>query len=175
MFNPLRAIRYWYWRMVPYEYRPWTLWRQFLCWAWYRHTTIKSRYLGHQWEDSDRVLTHSMFEVLGRYLEKEDIDLESSNQRKLLNLWEWWTNAQNIDRHKEIMKPVEAFPTRVYEKIEDHNGLIVYKMITKFKTEDEQNRYYKALDDYHKAIEADHNMLVAQSKRLIDLSVYMWG
>jgi len=55
--------------------RPWwhpaCLWYSFKCWAWHRYTTIKPRYLNHEWCDRMVILPHMMFELLCQFIEDE--------------------------------------------------------------------------------------------------------
>ena len=62
-------IRYKYYDLVPYEYRPRQIWYVFKCWDWNRYTTVKPRYLGHTWTDRDNLLLHMSFEILSNYVE----------------------------------------------------------------------------------------------------------
>src|SRR4030042_4189507 len=97
-------IKQLYWKYWPYDYRPMELWYKIKCWCWHRYTTVKPRYLGHTWCDCDDLLSHTMFEILSRFIEKEcspgnvdwDYDNEHSTVRaKLQELYDWWHDYYN--------------------------------------------------------------------------------
>lgn len=86
-----------YWKLIPYSLRPETIWYAFTCWIWHRYSTIKSRYLDHQWVGYDELLAHSMFEVLCRFVEADgmpyywDDDAEfAAVKKEILDLYRWW-------------------------------------------------------------------------------------
>lgn len=64
-------IKYAYWQIWPYDWRPGQIWYRFKCWAWHRHTTVKPRYLHHTWCDRCELLPHMMFEILAKFIEDE--------------------------------------------------------------------------------------------------------
>ncbi len=67
----LKKIQRWYWRTLPYDWRPGQLWYRLICWVWHRYTTVKPRYLDHTWCDRCTSLPHTMFEILSEFVEKE--------------------------------------------------------------------------------------------------------
>ena len=105
-----------YWNRVPYNWRPGQIWYRFKCWAWYRYTTVKPRYLPHTWTDRDDVLPHVMFEVLSQFIERECtpecIDWEASGhmitvdgveknvRQEMQELYDWWHQEYNKDYPK---------------------------------------------------------------------------
>lgn len=47
------------------------LWYKFICWAWYRYSTVRPEGLPHTWIDRDRLMVHCMFQLLCDFIEKE--------------------------------------------------------------------------------------------------------
>lgn len=70
-FPIINKIRYKYWEIVPYDWRPSNIWYKVKCFAWKRYSTVKSRHLPHTWIDKDMILVYTMFEVLDKFLEEE--------------------------------------------------------------------------------------------------------
>lgn len=102
MLNDLwETIRYRYWSLVPYDYRPGQLWYRLKCWAWHRYTTVHPRTLNyHGWCDRDVLLLHCCFEILCRFLEDEcgtdgviDWDFDEEHKQAMAGmreLYRWW-------------------------------------------------------------------------------------
>lgn len=67
----LDKLRNFYWRLIPYDWRPGQLLYRMKCFFFKRYTTVKPRYLPHTWCDRTAVLPHMMFEILSQFLEKE--------------------------------------------------------------------------------------------------------
>lgn len=64
-------IRYAYWSIIPYDYRPNNVWYQLKCYLWKRHSTVKSRYLPHTWCDKVDLIPHTIMEMLSQFIEQE--------------------------------------------------------------------------------------------------------
>lgn len=61
-----------FYKCLPYDYRPPQLWYRFTCWFWYRYRTVHPKTLpGHTWVDRDKLLVHTMFQILTDFIEKE--------------------------------------------------------------------------------------------------------
>lgn len=43
-YGLLTKIQYFYWDLIPYEYRPGELWYKFTCWLWKRYRTNKKSF-----------------------------------------------------------------------------------------------------------------------------------
>ena len=147
--------------MIPYNWRPSTLWYKFSCWAWYRHTTKKPRYLPHTFVDKTTLVPHMMFELLSEFLEKECspgiVDwthcTHSVGERtfnvleEMQELNEWWHEVY----HKQ-------YPLRVENLWGDydftHNDAVIDKI----------NRLEDIMEQE----------LYARLHRLVDIIPFMW-
>lgn len=64
-------IKYAYWNIIPYDWRPGQIWYRLKCFLWHRYTTVKPRYLHHTWCDRCEIMPHMMFEILAQFIEDE--------------------------------------------------------------------------------------------------------
>ncbi len=64
-------IRYAYYKVLPYDWRPSNIWYKIKCTIWHRYTTVKPRQLDNTWCDRCTLMPHMMFEILSQFLEKE--------------------------------------------------------------------------------------------------------
>jgi len=94
-------VKTFYWKVVPYRWRPSEVWYRFTCWAWRRYTTVHPRTMPwHTWTDRDFLLPHVMFELLVRFVEEEKpeehFEIKDSANRelweKLFATYHWWKN-----------------------------------------------------------------------------------
>lgn len=105
----LRKIKHTYWAIIPYDWRPHSIWYRLKCFVWHRYTTVHPRTLPwHTWTDRDSLLTHSIMEILSRYIEEEVLNTLwghlSLPSNKVINeynefdneLEESWYNAHKI-------------------------------------------------------------------------------
>lgn len=194
-------IRYKYWDIIPYDYRPGQLWYLFKCWAWKRYTTIKPRYLPHTWCDRDNVLLHTCFEILSQFIERECqpeeiVNWEASGhtvivngktvnvRREMQTLYDWWHN----DYHKRYPKLEE----RIWKIIEKHRPIKneipldenmketteenakYYKWEQTFKTKHDNEMYHRNMDRLIKLEIAVDNKCQKMLHRLINIRQYMW-
>lgn len=65
------AIKYRYWSIIPFDYRPGNLWYELRCFLFKRYCTIKPRWLGYTWMDRGDLMPYLMFEVLCQFIEHE--------------------------------------------------------------------------------------------------------
>ena len=84
-----------YWQTIPYRWRPSMIWQRFACWGWRRHTTIKPRTM--PWDgftEYGLLLPHVMFEVLVRYVEKQNSSGKTDTiDPEVLGLYQWWNEV----------------------------------------------------------------------------------
>jgi hypothetical protein len=114
-------IRYKYWDILPYDYRPGQIKYRIKCYLFKRYTTVKPRYLGHTWCDRSHLLPHVMFEILSDFVEKEldykkdtfpgivdwysghaKIKVDSGDKLvidEMIELYEWWHSVQDYEPH----------------------------------------------------------------------------
>jgi len=128
-------IKYKYWWLIPYDWRPMQIWYRVVCFIWHRYTTIKPKTLKyHTWCDRSVLLPHIMFEVLSQFIEQEcspdHVDWEASNHTVLVNgkiinvrdemqaLYDWWHKVYN-----DLYIKVDE---RIWKRIEPHSAKIVF-------------------------------------------------
>lgn len=95
-------IKTFYWRVVPFRYRPSFIWDRLSSKFWYKHTTIKPRtFKSDMFVEYGLLFPHVMFEMLIRYVEmqqKEKRDIDP----KLLELYNWW-HLCYLPHHERMM------------------------------------------------------------------------
>lgn len=141
------GIRSFYWRTIPYEYRPNILWYKFTCWAWFRYTTIKPRKLGHTFCDKKELLHHVIFEVLCEFVENE---IKPKTMTK--NDWEW-QKENNPAFYKAWKEAVSIYNWWVKQPI--------------YGIEFNEDYTWQKEDAYF-------NNVRKKAKRVVDISPYFW-
>ncbi len=179
------TVKYWYWDHVPYDWRPGQIWYRLKCFCWNRYTTVKPRYLSHEWHDRVNVLPHMMFEILSQFLEKEcgdkcnvDWYCEECPRKILVNGEEVWV----MDEMKELYrwwhdyynKQYELEQSIIHQEIEDYveehydgNYLDVFSSDCR----KECNDLYKKLHLLNDRVEDE---LIERMIRLVKVKDYMW-
>jgi hypothetical protein len=162
-------IKYWYWDVIPYDYRPSELWSKVKCFLWKRYKIVNPRYLPYTWCDRRELLAHAMFEILSNFVEKEcspgcvdwyheyahKINIDGKEvfvRDEMQHLYDWW--------HKAYLKE--------YAEIEEH----LWDLYTKFtppieKCFEKDGKYYR-LDMTNGLSEEDrkkHEMVVDSIKK----------
>lgn len=141
-------VREFYYKVVPYDYRPKNIWYRLKCYLWKRYTTIKPRNLNHTYCDKVDLIPNLVFEAATQFLEKEGPQTQEQwawekehNPDWYLALFEirqicsWWLNEYNIDLEIDFSIPFKERMEKVHE---------------------------------------DDKKLLEYAKRLIELSPYMW-
>lgn len=194
------SIRSAYYTVIPYKYRPHQLWYRLKCFVWKRYTTIKPRYLSHQWCDRSTLLPHIMFEVLSDFIEREcspgHIDWEGTGHTVVVNgeeinvstemhtLYDWW----HQDYTKVYPKTLEALWAEVFrfqpkhgDIPKDYDGNVVaeedadvYEWTTIFDSEEQRNAYDAAMDVVHDVEREQSDNLTEMMHRLVNLRQYLW-
>jgi hypothetical protein len=155
-------------------------WYQLKCWAWYRHSTVKPRWLGHTWVDRDELLAHCMFEILGQFLEREcgpegivDWETEPKDAAALAEmreLWRWWTEEYlKYDGYEKFLAPAPK-PKLVREETGGKGTLVR----TVFEAPEDYGKWESACRQMTEADQAMKTELAARLKRLIDVKDWMW-
>ena len=108
-----------YYDIVPYEWRPSQIFSSLKDNLWHKHTTVKPRSLGNNWCDIDHLMSHTMFELLSRFIEDEcspghvrwygeggfdKFDFNGKHKYimdELLDLYYWW-NFVYLKEYKEV-------------------------------------------------------------------------
>jgi hypothetical protein len=186
-------VKYKYWDVVPYDYRPSNIWYKFKCWSWKRYTTVKPRYLGHGWQDRGVVLPHMMFEILSEFIEKECnpeiIDWEASDHKVEVNgkkvnvrqemqeLYDWWHNI--YQKEYEQVRDMLFKEADKHEPIEDmeeidHGGETMYKWNQRFNSEEDEEIYHRCVMACNKLEKIQSEELQQRMHRLVNLTPYLW-
>jgi len=187
-------IRYTYWGLVPYDWRPKQIYYRFKCWIWKRYTTIKPRYLNfHTWCDRCELLPHAMFEILSKFIEEEcspgHIDWEGSGHTVEVNgkqvnireemqcLYDWWHNTYNKEYeevHDILWKEAHKHdPIREEKEIEIH-GETYYEWKPEFKNKEDEEIWRCCVRACSKLEEIQNRDLEEKMTRLVKCRPYMW-
>lgn len=185
-------LRNWYWRIWPYDWRPGQIWYRLKCWAWYRYTTIKSRYLDHTWHDRRNIVPHTMFEILSQFIEQEcspghvewygeyghkiTVNGEEKYVRdEMQDLYDWWHQVWN-QRYEQVSDILwtEALKHRPRADFVPIEGTSLYELNSQFATEDDALCYNKCFDALNKLEANMERKLQEQLHRLVNLIPYMW-
>jgi hypothetical protein len=192
--NIIDRIKYAYWSVLPYEYRPGNLWYSFKCWAWKRHTTIKSRYLDHTWHDKTTVLPHCMFEVLSQFIEREcspgivDWYCESFPHKITVNgeekwvrdemqdIYDWWHNQYNkayTQQYDQYLEDLGKYgPDELLGDAVEKNGKIIgYELSKDYKDEEKYDETSKGLRQLENK---QREELKEYMHRLVNVVDYLW-
>jgi hypothetical protein len=202
-FTMLEKIKHWYWRVIPYQYRPSILWYKFRCFIWKRYTTIKPRYLSHVWHDRVDVLPHMMFEILSQFIEQECspgyIDWEASDhlvefngksvnvRDEMQELYDWWhtTYMKEYTEVEEILwkeahkhEPIDRFEEDEFENEEDIPQELkdekFYTWEQDFKTTEDEEIYDRCMMALGNLEHQQNQALLSRMHRLVNLTNYLW-
>jgi hypothetical protein len=190
-----------YWNIVPYDYRPSQLWYKLKCIVWKRYTTVKSRYLSHQWHDRCTVLPHTMFEILSQFIEKEcspgHVEWYGEYGHKIIvngeekyvrdemqELYDWWHNVYNKEYDvindkiwEEVHKcdPIgNKFSDWTDKMLNESGEIYAYRWSPKYETKEKEAMHFmlmKALNDLEIS---QHEDLQDKMHRLVNIQPYMW-
>lgn len=156
------------------------------------YTTIKPRYVDHNWRDKDSLLVHFSFELLLRYLEDEvpqqeqyyDVNSENEMDREISERWteiinrlralaDWYENeylpyedySNQMLLHDLQPEPLSCF-------LETEFGM---EYRPTFENEDDEMLYHGvscAVQEYEAEMERE---LTEKMKELVDLRYYLWS
>ena len=195
----IEKIKHWYWRAIPYQYRPLELWHRLKCRIWHRHTQIKPRYLPWTFCDRMTVLPHMMFEILSQFIEQEcspgHVDWEASGHMvevsgneinvrdEMQELYDWWHNVY-MKEYKEVEEILWAEarkhePIDRWEEDDDKEmaglyGETLYKWEQDFKTTEDEEIYHDCLMALNKLEANQHKALLERMHRIVNLTSYLW-
>lgn len=194
-------IRRWYWHLVPYDWRPSSIWYQIKCWAWHRYTTVKPRYLGHTFIDRCGLLPHIMFEVLsdfvenecspgcvewyGEYAHKITVDGKEKFVRdELQELYDWWHKTYNKEypqREGELLNASHECRPITHDIPVDYDGNVVaeedaelFEWKNEFSSRRHQEKYKAAIRAYTEFEKFKEQILMEMMHRLVNVVPYMW-
>lgn len=193
-------VRHTYWRAVPYDWRVSQVWYRFRCWAWRRHTTVKSRYLPHTWVDRTAVLPHTMFEILSQFVEGEcspgHVDWEASGHMVTVNgveknvrvemqdLYDWWHQVYNktygevndiLWEEVEKHPPVSNFiPINKDDEVVDEDEAELFLWEQEFKTPEDEEIHNHCMRSLNKLERMQEEKLQEMMHRLVNLMPYLW-
>jgi len=197
------GIRYTYWGVIPYDWRPMQILYRLKCWGWRRHTTIKSRYLPHTWVDRVEVLPQTMFEILSRFIEQEcspgHIEwygeyghkikvkgVEKYVRDEMQDLYDWWHQVYNkqyeevndmlwAEAQKHRPDPDKEFlPIDIDGNPVDEDEAEYFKWEQNFPTVEDEEVYHRCMKGMNKLEEMQNRKLDEMLHRLIRIRRYMW-
>ena len=183
-------------------WHPSNLWYRFKCWAWKRYTTVKPRWLDHTWCDCTDLLPHTMFEILGRFIEQEcspgciewygeegctiTVNGEDRYVRdEMQELWTWWSDIYVGERGKALCS-YDARRAAIHAAIDQIDDA---SLISRFDESEESdfftyNPKYKTADAavrvdqlYKQLFALDkeaHEALQSMMHRLVNIRRYLW-
>ncbi len=199
----VERIKYKYWGIVPYNWRPGQMWYRFTCWGWKRYTTVKPRYLTHTWSDRTELLPHMMFEILSDFVENEcspgivewygefgnKIEVNGKEvyaRDEMQELYDWWHEIYRKE-YKEVNEMLWAeahkhSPIDWDEEIEPDdeahevfpNAKVLYEWKQEFKTEEDDEIYTRCLNGLNKLEKMQDEELEENMQRLVKLRMYLW-
>jgi len=145
------------------------------------YTTVKPRYLDHNWTDRDRLLVHMMFEILSQFIEKECspgcvewygqhphtilVGMERKNVRdEMQDLYDWW--------HKTYIPYENGDLTPKY----DGPDIDFFSTVNKLDSEktEEEKKYFDHLDEINKLENKIEDELNSNLHRLLNIRRLMW-
>lgn len=180
----LDRIREWYWEVVPYEWRPGTIWYKLKCFFWHRYTTVRPRTLkGHGWVDRNVLLPHVMFEVLSQFIEKEcslgrvDWDGQEQDQKarkEMQELYDWWHKEYNKPEEKKKFEEYYQFCSKHQKLIFTPVGNWGSKMVWSYDSPEAEAKCEELREAYLQEEKELQEALIRNCKRLIDVMDYMW-
>lgn len=124
-------IQFKYYKIVPYNYRPSSIWYYLKCLVWNKFNIIKCKSLPPTWVDRDKLLVHTMAQILFDFVEKErpqewfntahaawyntpyktpyevthEYDLKQIEKwRELFTLYRWFKKYINVYLKKDLYK-----------------------------------------------------------------------
>lgn len=197
----LKRIRYMYWDLIPYKYRPGQLWYKLICRLWRRYTVIKSRYLPYTWVDRCDLLPETMFEILSQFIEKEcspgTVQWYGEHGHKIVvngtakfvrdemqYLYDWWHDTYKVDYDKAEEQLCEKsklhHPDRIFIPIDeegnetDEENASWFEYCPQFKNCEDKEMYNAALDTLYALEVTKEKELDEMLHRLINIRPYLW-
>ena len=171
-----------YWKIIPYNWRPGKIWYRVKCFFWHRYTTVKPRYLDHQWNDRCAVLPHMMFEILSQFIEKEcspgtvDWDYDEwhrTARKEMQELYDWWHFIYN--------KQYSAICDRLWKKAEKHSPVTSWierddfdEYCPQWATPMDEKLYRLYLDAVRRLEDRMDKQLEGNLHRIIEIMPYLW-
>lgn len=157
-------IRYKYWKVVPYNYRPLTLWYRLKCRLCHRYNVVYVKTLPSTWCDRDDLLLHATFQILVDFIENEHeiksiwyedkyCTSRASDWIELYGLYSWWKYD---------------YPNPLHEKTLDKAVALDQK------TGKNSDEYYQILDLYGEQEEAFEKLTTEKLQKLMELRGYLW-
>ncbi len=173
-----------YWAIIPYDYRPRSLWYKLRGLLWDRYNTVRCRYLSYTWNDRVEVLTHVMFEVLSEFIEKECspgiVDWEKSAHSvevngKLVNvrdemqsLYDWWHIYRK--EYEEVNDIIWRRREKILERAKNPDAFIDLE----FDSEEDAALEHTYMMASIKLDELYEQALTDRLHRIVKIRRYMW-
>ncbi len=197
----LDRVKRFYWKLIPYDWRPGQILYRLRCFFWYRYTVIHPITLPHYtWTDRCTLLPHFMFQILVDFVDKECslvwvdwygkyphlimVDGVEKNVRdEMQDLYDWWKKAMSDnDEYSDIW---DHDLRQEYE----NNFDLVHK-ISKSNFRKTDNGYYQLFHDFESESDEkkwetlirrnmdiqrlDQELLIQKMQRLCALQPYLW-
>lgn len=194
-------IRYKYYDVIPYDWRPSQIIYYLKCVLWKRYTVIKGRYLSYQWTDRVEVLPHTMMEILSQFIERECnpeiIDWEASGhivevngviknvRQEMQDIYDWWHNVYNKEYHKKTEKlwveiqqhspENEDVPLDSdFNPIGNKKEAVCFEWKQTFANEEDRQIYNERFNALHELDKEMEDKLDEMCHRLINIRKYLW-
>jgi len=186
-------IKYAYWHMLPYDWRPGQIWYRLKCLTWNRYTTVKPRYLGHTWCDRTELMPHMMFEILCQFVEREcspgwvewygecghkiTVDGEEKYvMDEMKDLIAWWHQVWNkeVGEVEDILwaEAHKHSPTSYFEPLEGSDEFFEWKQ--RFASDGDKEIWKRCMNALNHLERIMAVTLEERLHRLIKLIPYMW-
>lgn len=187
-------IKHTYWKLVPYDWRPFTISYRLKCFFFKRYTTVKPRTLKyHTWCDRCTLLPHMMFEILTQFIEEECspeiIDWEASDHRVIVNgesvnvrdemqaLYDWWHKEylkEYPKREEELWAEIKKYePTFLFEKMEIEDTCF-YSYNPNFSSKEDKTHYKSLMGQISSLEREKEKELIKMCHRLVEVIPYLW-
>jgi len=185
-------IKYFYWSLVPYDYRPKEILYYWKCRIWRKHNTVRARYLSPTWYDRCDLLPHIMFEILSQFIEQEcsaeivewhgehghkiNVNGEKKYVRdEMQDLYNWWhiTYNKEMKEVEEILwKEVEKHKCKnVWEPTENER---FFRFTLQFDSPEDDVIWHRCMMAINKLEKITDKKLEVMMHRLVRISPYMW-
>ena len=179
---------------ISYDWRPKQIWYWLKCFCWHRYSTIKPRYLDHQWCDRRELVPELMFEVLSQFIEQECspghvewygeyghkvmVDgVEKYVRDEMQSLYDWWHKIYKQEYPKvcDILWDISSGhkPEDEWKPIE-WNGETVFEWLQHHKSPDDEAIYDRCLELVREVEAAMDQELTKRLHRMVNIIPYMW-
>lgn len=186
-------IKYAYWKIIQYDWRPGQIWYRLKCFFWHRYTTVKPRYLHHTWCDRCELLPHMMFEILAQFIKDEcspgyvqwygedGHKITVNGEEKFVldemkDLVAWWDTVWNKEWEEvNDLLWAEAHthdPTSEWTECDDRPGLSYWD--PQFRETEDGEIWHFCVHAVNKLERMMHKDREERLRRMVAIMPYMW-